>query len=372
MSLRGERPDRPTYQILNTIDGGGVGDVREVDHLIFECRCMQKTYSTLGIEDALACQEPRLLRSIEHPHVAEVLEAQWDADTPHAITFVGVLYEHGSLRDALQDGRLFSIAEVIELTTQTLSALSHAHTKHGVLHRDVKPGNIFLESPVHARLGDWGSAAQLEQDGLVDAVHCTALYRAPEAGPAGARIGTPADVYAVGLTAFELFNGPFDYAAMDPLAVERRLARGQRAMPESMLTFEPHVPAAARTAIRRACSADARRRPTAAQMIRELRRVQSIDWRRTAGDGLEGQWDGGWPPRVPDERRRRYCVTSTPLASGRHAGKLRLVATQALTSSGAYARFSVPDATIAADDRVALDRFFDQVTTAAAHKVPPR
>jgi serine/threonine protein kinase len=372
MSLRGERPDRPTYEILRTIEGGGVGEVREVDHLIFGRKCMQKTYSTLGIEDALACQEPRLLHSIVHPHVAEVLEAQWDPDMPQAITFVGVLYEHGSLRDALQDGRRFSLSEAIELTTQTLAALSHAHTEHGVLHRDIKPGNIFLQTPEHARLGDWGSAARLEHDGLVDAVNCTALYRAPEAGPAGARIGIPADVYAAGLSAFELLNGPFDYAAIDPLVIDRRLARGQRAVPDSALTFSPHVPGPARTAIRRACSVDPGRRPTAAQMIRELRRIESIDWRWTAGEGLQGQWDGGWPPQVSDERRRRYRVTSTPLAGGRNAGRLRLTATQALTSSGTYARFGVRDETIDAEDRVALDRFFNQVSTAAAQRVPPR
>jgi len=98
--LRGERKDKPSYAILRSLNGGRTGDVYEVDHKVFGRKCVQKTYSTLGLEDALAHQEPRLLHSIEHPHVVEVLEAQYDPEIADAITFVSVFYEGGSIADA--------------------------------------------------------------------------------------------------------------------------------------------------------------------------------------------------------------------------------------------------------------------------------
>lgn len=71
MPLRGERRDRPTYEILRSLTGGTVAEVHEVVHKILGCKCIQKTYSTVGLDDAAACLEPRLLREIEHdPHSA--------------------------------------------------------------------------------------------------------------------------------------------------------------------------------------------------------------------------------------------------------------------------------------------------------------
>src|SRR6202035_813253 len=104
MPLYGDKKDEPTDAILRSLSGGSVGEVREVHHKGFDRRCVQKTYSTVGLEDAAAYQEPRLLHAIKRPHVVEVLDAQPDPEIERAITFVATYYEGGAILNALTDG----------------------------------------------------------------------------------------------------------------------------------------------------------------------------------------------------------------------------------------------------------------------------
>src|SRR3954447_9254142 len=107
MALRGERLDKPSYQILRSLKGGKSGPVHMVDHKVFGRTCVQKTYSTLGLEDAAAHQEPRVLHEITHPNVVEVLEAQYDPEMPDAITLVTVYCEGECVAKAFDQGYLF-------------------------------------------------------------------------------------------------------------------------------------------------------------------------------------------------------------------------------------------------------------------------
>ena len=76
--LRGERADKPTYQILNRLGDGRGDDVFLAHHEIFNGKCVQKTVHMHGLEDALASNEPAFLNQLEHPRIVPVREAQWD------------------------------------------------------------------------------------------------------------------------------------------------------------------------------------------------------------------------------------------------------------------------------------------------------
>lgn len=376
MALRGERKDKPSYAILRSLKGGKTGDVYEVDHKVFGRKCVQKTYSTLGVEDAVAHQEPRLLHNIEHPHVVEVLEAQYDPEMEHAITFVAVYYEGGSVADALDDDYRFSVHQALRLTVHVLDALAHVHTHDAlrVIHRDVKPGNVFLDARrATARLGDWGSAARIEADGTVAGIEGSPLYTPPEGGPAAGRMTVTGDIYSTGLTAFEMLNGPLDYANIDPARVDRRLSQGQRALPESAFVFAPHIAGSVRSVIRKALRANVGERyQSASDFIDGLRAAQCIDWTHVDGDNLDGSWEGTWPPNLPPDRRRRYLVRSSIVGGGRYRGMRRLEAFQAPSATASFARFGVADATVEATDQGAVDRFFEAVAARAAQRAPAR
>jgi eukaryotic-like serine/threonine-protein kinase len=376
MALRGERLDKPSYSILRSLKGGSIGDVHEADHLVFGRKCVQKTYSTLGLEDAAAHREPRLLHRIRHKHVAEVLEAQYDNEIEEAITFVSIYYEGRCIAKALEESYRFSVHQAIRIAMQVLDALAFVHSEPDllVIHRDVKPGNIFLDAPrTYARLGDWGSAARLESDGKVAGIEGSPLYTPPEAGPVDGRMGVTGDVYGVGMTLFEMLNGPFDYASIDPARVDARLAKGQRSLPESAFVFAPHIPEQLRTVVRKAVRSSAfERYASPSQFIARLECVRCIDWTFVDGSGLDGRWEGTWPPNSAENRRRHYEVRSWLLAAGPDRGRRRLEARQAMPASEHFARFGVDDVTADPEDRVAVERFFAAVEARAAQRSPAR
>ncbi len=376
MALRGERKDKPSYAILRSLKGGSSSEVYMVDHRVFGRECVQKTYSTLGLEDALAHMEPRLLHSIEHPHVVEVLEAQYDPETRDAITFVSPFYKGGSIADAFDEDYRFSIHQALRLTVQVLDALAHVHTNEAlrVIHRDVKPGNIFLDADrQNAWLGDWGSAARMEADGAVAGIEGSPLYTPPEGGPTGGRITVTGDIYSLGMTAFEMINGAFDYANIDPVAVDRRLTRGRRAVAESSIIFAPHIPSKLRAIVRKAIRPrHCDRYRSASELIAAIRGVRCIDWRHGDGEGLDGAWEGSWPPNVSATLRRRYRVQSTILGGGPQRGMRRLEAYQAPSAATSFARFGVPDQTVPIGDGDAVERFFAAVEAKAAQRAPAR
>jgi serine/threonine protein kinase len=376
MALKGERIDKPSYAILRSIKGGGAGEVHEAKHLVFGKKCVQKTYSTIGLEDAAAHDEPRLLYEIKNPHVAEVLEAQYDPEVNDAITFVTVYYEGRCVATAFDEDYRFSIHQAIGIVLGVLDALAYVHNDQDlrVIHRDVKPGNVFLEAGRRsARLGDWGSAAHIDADGTVAGIEGSPLYTPPEAGPPDGSMDVTGDVYGAAITIFEMLSGPFPYADIDPQAVDRRLTRGWKALPESAFQFAPHIPASLRTVVAKGIRSDPRSRwQSASVFIAALQRIACIDWIHADGDDLEGRWVGSWSPGKPEHRRRRYEITSTILAGGRRRGQRRLQARQALPGSDNFARFGVDDDTVPADDRGAIERFFSAVEAKAAQRFPAR
>jgi hypothetical protein len=175
------------------------------------------------------------------------------------------------------------------------------------------------------------------------------------------------------MTLFEMLNGPFDYAKIDPAHVDKRLTKGQRALPESAFQFAPHIPEQLRTIVRKAIrSSIGARYPSPSAFIARLQRVRCIDWTFVDGSGLDGRWEGTWPPNATEAHRRRYEVRSWILGGGADRGRRRLEARQALPASDRFARFGVEDITVDADDPAAVERFFIAVEARAAQRSPAR
>jgi len=368
--IHGDRLNKPTYAILRSLDGGTVGDAWVTYHEIFGRQVVQKRYSTLGLEDTVAYREPRLLRDITHEHVAEVLEAQFDREMDRAITFVMPYYDGRSIAKALDEGYVFSVHRALKLTMQMLDALAHVHREHRYIHRDVKPGNVLLNGDRDwVYLGDWGSAAEMGDDGRVAAIHGSPLYTPPEGGPDDGAMGLTGDVYGTGLTLHEMLNGPFPYADISPEMVDKRLAAGKRALPNAGFEhWDPCVPGELRTVVRNALRLHPSDRYASCSSFRtRLGRIRCIDWKRVEGraDDLDGVWEGTWPPRRREDQRRRYRVASRVLRTG-----VRSVEAVGALPGSTWRRFGVEDVRVPPDDRPAVERFFADVATRAAQRDP--
>lgn len=370
MPIRGEA-EQKTYRGFQPIAKGIV----VAHHAILGENCIQKTYEPAGRDDAIAFAEPRLLNELDHRYITPMREAQFDPDRPGCVTIVMKVYNCGSIHDAITKTKYrFSTGTAMAVIQHVAEALSYLHGEKGYVHRDVKPKNVLLEGDhITGVLADFGAAARLDPDSDTAAlVGTTALYQAPEGVRTG-RVGPPADVYALGLTAFEALNGLFPYETMDMGSIDARINRGLRALPEAKLAssaFEPHVPDAVRTLVRQTYQADPMKRPTAAELVRRLRDLKCVDWLHADGEGLDGEWSGRWPPGRRPEKQVELRLTSNVLAGGTQRGLRRLVADYKSAKTGGWRTVGVGPATVHAQDAAALSAFFSAVDARVANRWP--
>ncbi len=182
-------------------------------------------------------REARLMARLgDHPNIVTVFDAVQDAGGLH---IVARFMAGGSLAErlvALPDGRL-PPAEVLKTGRALADALAHAHA-HGVVHRDVKPDNVWLAADGSAGLGDFG-IAMAAGDALETAGRATGTpyYQAPEQG-AGTASLPQSDLYALGATLWELLCGRPPFTGPDAMAL---LAQHRHAEPDPPSRHAPGI-----------------------------------------------------------------------------------------------------------------------------------
>ncbi|MFZ0545367.1 MAG: serine/threonine-protein kinase [Candidatus Promineifilaceae bacterium] len=160
-------------------------------------------------------REAFTIAQLEHPAILPV----YDYGEADNITYIVMRYvDTGSLASRLKLGPL-SYAEIKRLIRQVSEGLSYAH-RQGVIHRDLKPDNIFLDSEGNALLGDFGIAHITEgtQELTGNAVIGTPSYMSPEQGR-GRGVDGRSDIYSLGIILFELFTGQVPYKADNPMGI---------------------------------------------------------------------------------------------------------------------------------------------------------
>lgn len=189
--------------------------------------------------------EGRFLRRVDSPHVVGVHDV---GETEDGRPYLVLTYaDGGSLADRIKAGPL-EIAEVVDIITQVGSGLKQLHAR-GVLHRDVKPGNVLFrtdESGDRAMLGDLGLGKSLETVSQLTMPGGTPAYVAPEQ-VMGDRLDHRADLYSLGAVAYAAFTGQAPHGLMSLGAVMRI-----ESPPPSMSTLREDVPPAIDAVVRRA------------------------------------------------------------------------------------------------------------------------
>lgn len=162
-------------------------------------------------------REARATAALNHPNIVKVITVGNENGKPYMITD----YIRGkTLRDVLEQRGKLSPQEALDAMNQLCSAVLYAH-QNDVIHRDIKPENIFITSDGTIKLADFGIATFMKSTNhitksqvVVGSVH----YLAPELATKG--IPTPqSDIYALGVTFFELITGRVPFDADDPVAV---------------------------------------------------------------------------------------------------------------------------------------------------------
>ena len=199
------------YTIERELGRGGMATVYLAQDLKLHRKVAVKVLrpelaAALGAERFL--QEIDIAAKLTHPHILGLHDC---GEADGFLYYVMPYIEGESLRDKLAKEGELPIAEAVRILRDVVDALSHAH-KHSVVHRDIKPDNVML-SDRHALVTDFGVAKavseatgrhQLTTEGVALG---TPAYMAPEQAAADPHIDHRADIYAVGVIAYELLTG---------------------------------------------------------------------------------------------------------------------------------------------------------------------
>ena len=276
------------YQLDRRLGVGGMATVQLAMDTRLERHVAVKLLAEHLAEDASFVsrfrREALAAARLVHPNIVQVFDFGLD-DATHRNYIVMEFVDGPSCAEILRERGTLPAAEAVDILGQSCRGLDYAH-RHGVVHRDVKPGNLLLNPDGMVKLADFGIAKAAEQSDItkVGSVLGTAAYLAPEQAR-GEPAGPPSDLYALGVVAYQLLAGrlPYDAASLTDLA---RLQ--DTGPPPRLDELAPDVPAALALAVARALHRDpAERYGDATEMETALR--DGLRGRAPEG-GTEATW----------------------------------------------------------------------------------
>lgn len=255
------------YDIERELTGGGMSRVFVATDRALGRKIVIKVLPpelTAGVNRERFRREIQVAAQLQHPHIVTLLAAGEDGD----ILYYTMPYIEGeSLRHALEKGRL-PVKEVVRILHDVIDALSYAHAR-GVIHRDIKPGNI-LRQGTHALVTDFGVAkalnASLPVSGITTAGMAigTPSYMAPEQLAGDPAADHRIDIYAVGLLAYELLTGESPFTGPSPQAT---MAAQLTRIPEPLYHCCPDVPPPLSAIIMQCLEKEPNKRPPSAEAL---------------------------------------------------------------------------------------------------------
>jgi serine/threonine-protein kinase len=227
-------------------------------------------------------REAKLLASLEHKHILPVYAFGIQYDYPYLVI---PFAQESSLARVLKDRERFSVEETSVLLTQIADGLDYAY-RNGVVHGSLSPATVFLDEKHTVSIAGFGFVRVLAQQGIVNLQHQYAhllniantflgvpAYIAPECVQ-GAQPDIRADVYALGLMAFQLLSGTLPFSGNNPLEVA--LQRVQQPVP-SLQAVVPDIPVALDLIVQRALEQEpSQRYQSAGELARSFARALNV------------------------------------------------------------------------------------------------
>jgi len=218
------------YVIVRELGRGGAATVylaRDIKHdRIVALKVLRpEVAASLGPERFL--REISLTAHLPHPHILPLYDS---GERAGFLYYTMPFVEGESLRQRLSREGQLPVAEALRIGAEVADALGHAH-KHGVVHRDIKPGNILLEAG-HAVLADFGVAKAVRSSIGMHAsssgmVVGTPAYMSPEQAAAAPQVDGRADVYSLGCVVYEMLAGVPPFTGPSVQAILAGHATGQ-------------------------------------------------------------------------------------------------------------------------------------------------
>jgi hypothetical protein len=310
------------YRLDSRLGFGGMSTVQLALDLRLERQVAVKLLAEHLAEDPAFVsrfqREAQAAARLVHPNVVQVFDSGRDERTGQY--FIVMEYIEGaSCAEILRDQGWVEVDEALAIIEQACEGLHYAH-RHGVVHRDVKPGNLLRAREGEVKLADFGIAKATEQSSItqVGSVLGTAAYLAPEQAR-GEEAGPSADLYGLGVVTYQLISGRLPYEATSLTELALKQQQEQPALLDSLVAAV---------------------RPELAEAVAVALALDPRDRYKTALEMRHGLSDGarGVAPSVHDQATRR----------GGGAGRPRGADTQATSVLAAGAHASAASGTIAA------------------------
>src|SRR3984957_19411039 len=251
------------YRIVSLLGKGGMGEVFRAEDLKLNQTVALKFLPVTMHDDETArarfYQAVRLAREISHANVCRV----FDVGEMDGRLFLTMEYVDGEdLSSLLRRIGQFPQAKGLDIARQMCAGLAAAHD-HGVLHRDLKPGNIMLDGRGRVRITDFGLAALSENMGGEEVSAGTPAYMAPEQ-LAGVEVTQRSDIYSLGLVLYEIFTGKKAYEAA---SLGELLRLRETSSPSSISVLVKDINPLTGRGIQRCLEKDPAKRPASALQV---------------------------------------------------------------------------------------------------------
>ncbi len=283
------------YRVVSAIGAGGMGTVYQGLDTRLNRPVAMKAIADRRKDDATAIRRLRAealsAAALDHPYICKIYElVETDTETLIVMEFV----EGETLAARLKRGPI-PAAEALHLASEIAEGLANAHA-HGMVHRDVKPGNVMVTPHGHVKLLDFGLAQTAMSGASVTKTTTgdpfaragTPAYMSPEQ-VVGRPVSTQSDLFSFGVLLFECLTGQTPFDGDDSFSLSTNIVS---APPKKLEALAPDTPAAA-VAIVNACLAkEPASRPAAAAVAADLKRLaeQSVSGAQGLAAALRAPW----------------------------------------------------------------------------------
>ena len=316
------------YKILEKLGEGGQGTVyKAIDSKLGRTLVIKVLPAELTAKEANLKRferEARLASALDHPNICTI----FDLNEIDGVHFIAMQYIEGRNVRQLVNGRPLSLESALSITLQTAEALGAAHAR-GIIHRDIKAGNVMVTPTGQVKVLDFGLAKLLDEDAArtsgihhteiteVGVPYGTATYAAPEQAR-GDRVDARADIFSTGVLLYEMLTGTWPFQGQTAVEVRHAVLNDQ---PKSIAQMRPgRAPARLQAIVDKALAKDPRDRyQRISQLADELRSLI----REIGVESLPGMDESAAPvapqhltPRNPVTRALRWLAGNKTAESG--------------------------------------------------------
>ncbi len=301
------------YKILEKLGEGGQGTVyKAVDSKLGRTLVIKVLPAELTAREANLRRferEARLASALDHPNICTI----FDLNEINGIHFIAMQYIEGRNVRQLVNGRPLSLESALSIALQTAEALAAAHSR-GIIHRDIKAGNVMVTPTGQVKVLDFGLAKLLDEDAArtsgihhteiteVGIPYGTATYAAPEQAR-GDRVDARADIFSTGVLLYEMLTGTWPFQGKTAIDVRHAVLNEE---PAPLSKMRPgRIPDRLQSILDKALAKDPRNRfPRISYFAEDIRSVI----RELGSDSLPGL-DESAVPVAPKHLKQQSPVT---------------------------------------------------------------